>query len=113
MSEESIPPLKKYKQSTLKFHPSVPSNQGQASTFQVEPDIEVHSSQSLGETSSDSLTDPYDCHSKCCEVRPVPFQPLDASAMENTRKQQGKKSRRFSPSWYESFPWLSLCTTRN
>ena len=77
MSEDSTSPLKKYKQSTLKFHPSSPNDLVEASTYQVEPDVQsVTSSQSLKEASFGSLTDPCDCHSKCCEVHFSPKTPV-------------------------------------
>lgn len=48
----------------------------------------------------------------CCEEGLSPFQPKDSSVIDCTRKKQGKKNRAFSPSWYASYPWLTLCTTR-
>ena len=105
----AVPPSKKFKQSTLKFTTSASRVREISSDEVINP---ASSSDSLTEASSESHTDLDICHSECCEVRSVPFQPQDASTMEKTRKQQGKKSRRFSPSWYESFPWISLCTTR-
>ena len=52
------------------------------------------------------------CTADCCrELRLTPFQPSDQSIIEKTRK-QGKKYCQFSPAWYSTYPWLSLCITR-
>lgn len=55
------------------------------------------------------------CDGACCReeaLSPQPFQPEDRAVIACTRKKQGQKYRSFSPAWYSSYPWLTLCTTR-
>ena len=61
-----------------------------------------------------NLSGEHTCTAECCinETGLTPFQPKDSSTIERTRKQQGKKSRLFSPSWYSAYTWITLCTTR-
>lgn len=47
----------------------------------------------------------------CC-IGTEPTQITEASVLKQTRKLQGKKWRQFSPEWYKTHSWLSLCTTR-
>ena len=41
-----------------------------------------------------------------------PFQPTEPAVISCTKRKQGKKNRSFSPAWYTSYPWLTLCTTK-
>ena len=52
------------------------------------------------------------CTSECCEDSLLPFQTNDSTMINCTRRKQGAKYRAFSPAWYASYPWLTLCTTR-
>ena len=65
----------------------------------------------------DSATTDDSCHCKCCSDPSIPNHPLDLS---NSRvvhthhdKERGIKSysRHIQPSWYKSFPWISVCTS--
>lgn len=53
------------------------------------------------------------CSSSCCQETLSPFQPQDAAVISNTKRKQGKRYQAFSPTWYTSYPWLTLCTTRS
>ena len=57
------------------------------------------------------------CASECCtnicnEQGLTLFQPKDSSTIERTRWRQGQKSSLFSPNWYVTYPWMTLCITR-
>ena len=52
------------------------------------------------------------CSAKCCELSLTPFQPTNPSVLNKFQQQQGKRCRNFSPNWYSTYSWLTLCTTK-
>ncbi len=106
------PPIKKFKQSMLQFGPQAkqpfPTSQqsaaGSSATNQAHCLTLTGSEATLKETTSD-------CFSECCKEALSPYQPSEAGIIEQTRKKQGKKVRQFSPTWYSTYPWLTLCVT--
>ena len=47
-----------------------------------------------------------------CAVLYAPFQPTEPSILEKLRRKQGERYSHFSPSWYSTYPWLTICTTK-
>lgn len=56
------------------------------------------------------------CQCQCCSDPSIPHHPLDlsSSGVTHTHRNKGSGmksySRRIQPSWYESFPWISVCS---
>ena len=104
------PPTKKLKQSKLTCAAS-PATQLDLSTPSTSHPVPVQ------EDTADDPDEENTCTSECCaracdEQGPSPFQPKDSKTIERTRRKQGQKSRLFSPAWYVTYPWITLCTTR-
>jgi len=107
--EGSPPPVKKLKQSTLTFHTATQLDSSTPSTN--------HPDQESTDVPRPRWDEESACTSECCarandEQGPTPFQPKDSSTIEDTRRKQGQKSRLFSPTWYVTYPWITLCTTK-
>ena len=52
------------------------------------------------------------CTSDCCKGGLTPFQPTEPSVLEKLRRKQGERYRNFSPTWYSTYPWLTICATK-
>ena len=63
---------------------------------------------------STSRSTSHGCKSTCCQVleQNSPFQPTDKHVLKSTEGKQGSRHRFFSPHWYKTFPWLTVCTAR-
>lgn len=68
--------------------------------------------------STSSCVSPCEC--RCCTDVSIPYHPLDVSeskishAYHNKEREQGKLksyARKIQPSWYEKYPWISVCTS--
>ena len=108
-SESEPPPLKKLKQSTLTFHTTTQLDSQSSTSSTSHTDLE--------DTSILVIPHPDTCTAECCarasdEEGLTLFQPKDSSTIELTRRKQGRKTRFFSPTWYVTYPWITLCTTR-
>ena len=78
------------------------TNDDQGTTF----DRVTMSSTTVSNTTSN-------CSAVCCNV--LHYEPVQMSStaiLKQTRKIQGKKSRKFLADWFKMYPWLLLCTTR-
>ena len=57
------------------------------------------------------------CFAQCCVLQHDPYQPTGEEVLRATRKKRkvgkNEECRSFQKKWYEEFPWLTLCTTRN
>ena len=42
----------------------------------------------------------------------TPYQPTESSKLQVLQRQQGKRIRRFSPTWYAAYTWLTVCISR-
>ena len=92
------PPAKKFKQKTLQFGPATRSlDDSTAARAREEP-----SSENASEL----------CTSECCKGGLTPYQPTESSKLQLLQRKQGKRIRRFSPTWYTTYSWLTVCTTR-
>ena len=127
------PPAKKLKQQSLYFTTSKSSSSRTASgpTSSVDGDVSnpgdgctvtdqqpAGSSSSIqsGSSSPSGVPNPTaeDCSFNCCESTSLtPFQPRDSATLETFQQIQGKQCRKFSPSWYSTYSWLTLCTTKH
>ena len=112
-TESGPPPVKKLKQSALTFDTtSAPST-----SYRDATDLNLDPDQEDTGRSTPQPDEAIACTSECCarvcdEQGITPFQPKDSSTIERTRRRQGQKSRLFSPTWYVTYPWILLCTTR-
>lgn len=52
------------------------------------------------------------CESDCCAGGLTPFQPTDTATLKKLRK-MGDRYCCFSPSWYSTYPWLTVCVIRD
>ena len=97
------PPVKKFKQSVLQFGnlESSRDKQGESSTHHTVTAAWVPTN-----------TTEISCSSECCKDRLTPNQPNEPSVLNLLQREQEKWVRRFSPSWYSQYPWLTVCTTR-
>ena len=105
-SNESGPPPKRLKQNVLTFNQTT-SSETERTAVHVPTLEEASSCTPFPESTT--------CAAECCinacnKTGLTPFQPKDTSTIERTRKQQGKKSRLFSTSWYSTYTWITLCT---
>ena len=95
-------PVKKLKQATLQFgravcHPSTSINSPGGENC-------VHV---LVATVTEAI-----CTADCCKGGLTPFQPTEASVLEKLGRKQGERYRLLSPTWYSTYPWLTICTTK-
>ena len=100
---EGPPPAMKLKQKTLQFSRStdIATTTGSAeSRVREEP------------TASSSVSSNEPCTSECCKGGLTPYQPTESSKLQVLQRQQGKRIHRFSPTWYATYSWLTVCTTR-
>ena len=109
------PPSKRMKQMKIQFSLSQPTDYIGTST---------HSNS--GQTcASDNTRNPDNCEtpvnevpscctSECCLGGPdlTPFQPSDSNTLTKFKKKQGDRYRNVSSTWYKTYAWLSLCTSR-
>ena len=100
----STPPVKKLKQSKLCFHTT--TSQLNSPTPSDSDEEETRPDENFTQCASECCSRAYD------EQGLIPFQPRDSSTIERTRRKQGQKSRLFSPTWYVTYPWITLCTAR-
>ena len=100
---EGPPPAKKLKQKTLQFNRSTDTATNTARA-------ESRASEKPTASSSASSNEP--CTSECCKGGLTPYQPTESSKLQVLQRQQGKRIRRFSPTWYATYSWLTVCTTR-
>ena len=98
------PPIKKLKQKKLSFGPATagPSTTAISSSGSADTDPDCHR--------TDTRSQP--CTSDCCKGSLTPYQPTEASKLQGLQRRQGKRNRRFSPTWYSTYPWLTVCTTK-
>ena len=54
------------------------------------------------------LTDPSECLSACCSDMSKPYQPTT----KNILSSMANNGRNFMHDWYDTFPWLTLCSTK-
>ena len=52
------------------------------------------------------------CVADCCDGGLTSFQPAETAMLKKLRKKQGDRYRYFSPSWYSTYPWLTVCVTQ-
>ena len=65
------------------------------------------------------VTPTCECQCQCCSDPHGPYQPLELTESGVARAYLSKErsgqvksySRRIQPSWYKSFPWISVCTS--
>ena len=103
------PPKKKLKQRTLPFVPALASPSTAASSTS-ESDTSVSVNQDIGENAGSTSTTT--CTSDCCKGGLVPYQPTEIGELQLLQRKQGQRYRRFSPSWYSTYPWITVCTTK-
>ena len=54
------------------------------------------------------LTDPSECLSACCSDMSKPYQPTT----KNILSSMANNGRNFMHDWFDTFPWLMLCSTK-
>ena len=68
--------------------------------------IELTEPDGDGDVHLPELTSHAECNARCCLDYKKAFQPTD-----KTLTLLDKRKRKFMPSWYEKFPWISVCIT--
>ena len=80
----------------------------------------VPSCSSASSSSDSDLSSQTSCQCQCCSEPHTPYQPLELteSAVSHTHHSKERKnsqiksySRHIQPSWYKSFPWISVCSS--
>lgn len=76
----------------------------QGMDFRLDDDVEGTESST---EESQEVTD-CECQSSCCTNEVKPYQPTNKTILSS----MAKNGRNFIDKWYNTFPWLTICTTR-
>jgi len=98
------PPGKKLKQTTLRFVMDQTVSKSPSTSSLREDDLSPG-----GDDPGAAET----CTSDCCVERGlIPHQPKDPGVLLKLRRRHGERYRHFSPGWYSTYPWLTVCISR-
>ena len=109
--ERTEVPPKKLKQITLQFSPCA-SGSGRAQPPTLGSRSNEAHAREVQTASTSGFISNEPCTSECCKGGLTPYQPTESSKFQTLQRQQGKRIRRFSPTWYDRHSWLTVCTTR-
>ena len=109
-------------QKKLNFFATREASTSEPSESETSVSLEDDRSMSLREGDSELLPScvPSECDCQCCRNISIPY-PLHVSdskvshAHKSKERKEGKLkaySRKIQPSWYEKYPWISVCTSR-
>ena len=84
----------------------------QSNTDDEIADIDSETEEEVQDGEKDCITN--ECNGVCCSIeRKEPNQPTSNNILAATKKNQGKQTRSVQSSWFQQYPWLTLCESRN